>query len=80
MRFDFPFGQSAEVDQQHMTVIHMRHCQNEVVIVVGQRDQVVDLILLKFECLDDVLDFHAEQVHQENLVVDCHCDLVLSDP
>jgi len=43
--------------------------QDEVVGVVGEGDEVVDLVVLEFGSLDDVLDFEVEEVDQEDLVI-----------
>lgn len=59
MRFDLSLGQSAEIDQQDMPIVDSRSSHNEVVEVIGQRDQVIDLIFLKLEGFDDVLNLHG---------------------
>jgi hypothetical protein len=79
MRLDLPLGEPPEVDEEDMSVLHARSCEDEVVVLVGKRDQVVDLIFFESEGFDDVLDLHGEEVDQEHLVVEGNNDLVLPD-
>lgn len=69
MRFYLPLGQSPEIDQQDMPVVDPRSSHDEVVEVIRQGHQIIDLVLLKFEGLDDVFNLHSVQVHKKDFVV-----------
>jgi hypothetical protein len=62
-----------------MAIINMRHCKYEIVIVIRKRNQIVNLILLEFECLNDMLNLHTQQIHQKHLIINSHHNLILTN-
>ena len=70
---------SIQVHQQHMPILNTRGSHYEVSIVIGQRDEIIDLVLLKLEGLNNMLYLHVQQVDQKHLVIESHDDLVESN-
>ena len=68
MRFYLPLGQPPQIDQQDMPVVHSRSSHDKVVVVIRQRDQVIDLIFLKLEGFDDMLNLHSVEINKKDLV------------
>ena len=60
-----------------MPVVDPWSSHDEVVEVIGERHQIVDLVLLKLEGFDDVLNLHGVEVHKKDLVVECDYYLIL---
>lgn len=60
-----------------MPVVNTRSRHDEVVEIIGQRHQIIDLVFLKLEGFDDVLDLHRVKVHKKDLVVQSHYYLIL---
>lgn len=79
MSLNLPLGLAGEVDEEDMAIFDAGDCEEGVGVVVGEGDEAVDFVLLEAEGLDHVLDLHGEEVDQEDLVVERHCDLVLPD-
>ncbi len=79
MGLNLPLGKLAKIDQQDMSILNARSSHYKVSIVVGKRNQIVDFIFLEPESFNDMLNFHAEEVHKENFVVEGYHYLVLPD-
>lgn len=76
MCFKFPFCKLTEINEWDIACLCAGRSHDKIVVVVGHGDEVVDLVLLEFECLDDVLDLQTEQIDKENFIVECHYDFV----
>lgn len=61
-----------------MPVVYPWSSHDEVVEVIRQRHQVIDLVLFKFEGLDDVFYLHRVQVYKKDLVEECDYDFILT--
>lgn len=61
-----------------MPVVYPWSSHDEVVEVIGQRHQIIDLVLFKFEGFDDVLNLHRVQVNKKDLVKECDYDFILA--
>lgn len=61
-----------------MPVVYPWSSHDEVVEVIRQRHQIIDLVLLKFEGFDDVLNLHRVQVNKKDLVEECDYDFILA--
>lgn len=72
-------SQSAEINQKHMAIINSRSCQNKVVGVIAQRDDIVFFSLLILEGLNCVLNLHSKKVHNKNFVEECNDNFILPD-
>jgi hypothetical protein len=76
---DLAFSLADEVDEKDVPVFDAGDSEEGVGVVVGEGDETVDFVLLEAEGLDHVFDLHGEEVHEEDLVVQRHCDLALPD-
>jgi hypothetical protein len=79
MGLDLSLGKLSEIDQQNMPVFGAWSSHYKVGVVVGKRNQVVYFTFFEPECFNYVLYFHAEEVYEEDLVIECNDYLVLPD-
>ena len=63
-----PLCEFVEVDKKDVTVFSAGSSEDEVFGVVAQRNYVVPFIFLKGKGGDDVLNLHAEQIHNKYFV------------
>jgi hypothetical protein len=79
MRFYFPFCEFAEVDERDVSCFNTWCGHDEIGVVIGERNKIVDLILLELEGFDDMFDFQVEEVNEEDFVVEGDYYFALSD-
>lgn len=79
MSFNLSFSEFTEINKSDMTSFDTGSCHNEISIVIGERDEIVDLIFLEFKSLYYMLDFEVEEVDQKNFVVKGNYNFALSD-
>lgn len=76
MSFEFPLSELTEIDKWDESCLYARRSQYKIRVVIWEWDKIVDLVLLEFECFENVLNLQTEQVYEENFVIECNYDFV----
>lgn len=79
MSSNLSLSKFSEINQKHMAIFDTWSSQNRIGKIIGERNKVVDFIFLESEGLNNVLNFHTEQIYQEYFVIKSHHNLVLPD-
>lgn len=79
MCLDVTLRESVEIHEEDVAIGYTWYGKQEVAVIVAKRNEVVGLVLLETKSVNDMLDFHVEQVNHEHLALQCDHDLALPD-
>jgi hypothetical protein len=78
MSFELPLSELTEINKRNITRLYTRRSKYKICVLIGQRDQIIDLVLLKFKCLNNVFYLKTVQIDKKDFIIECHYNFIQS--